>query len=122
MHAMRKDMAIAGRLPVMVLAGLILAACASKETRIETALTDVGVPPRTASCMARDMAPKVTTRQLRNLQRATGLTRADLSRMTLQQALERLRAIDDPQLVEVAIRAGLACVISGEASRGRGWR
>jgi hypothetical protein len=110
---MRGLRSMAKSLPILVLAGLVLTGCASKETRIRTALTDVGVPDRTASCMARDMAPKVTTQQLRNLQRKTGLTRAELSRMTFQQALERLRAIDDPQLVEVAVRSGLACMVSG---------
>ncbi|MFN3591522.1 MAG: hypothetical protein ACK4TG_04980, partial [Thermaurantiacus sp.] len=67
-------------LPLLVAAALALGACASREDRIRTALADVGVPDRTASCMARDMAPKVTNQQLRNLQRTTGLTRADLSR------------------------------------------
>lgn len=101
-------------LPAIVAVALALGACAgTREAQIRSALTDVGVPERTAACMARDMAPKLTNRQLRDLQRTTGLTRADLSRMTFQQALERLRAIDDPQLVEVAVRAGLACMISG---------
>jgi uncharacterized protein YmfQ (DUF2313 family) len=99
--------------PMMVL-GLAIAGCAtSREAQIRTALLDVGLPDRQASCMAKDIAPKVTNQQLRNLQRATGLRREDISRMTPQEALQRLRAIDDPQLVEVAIRAGIACLISG---------
>ncbi len=98
----------------LVGATLLLAACAtSKEAELRAALRDAGVPERQAACMARDIAPKVTHRQLRNLQRATGLRREDLVRMTPREALERLRAIDDPQLVEVAIRAGIACLISG---------
>ena len=94
--------------------GLLAAGCAaSKEARIRMGLVDLGLPEQQAACMARDMAPRVSAAQLRRLQEALRLSPDEAARLGPRAALERLRVLEDPALVEIAVRAGLACLIRG---------
>lgn len=87
------------------------------EARVERALTDNGVPPNLADCMAGRLVDRLSIAQLRKLERAApqeGESRVPVSR---EDALARIRRVDDEQAVEqvviTATRCGAEALLQG---------
>ena len=98
----------------LVLAGLAtLAACATPESRIRTALTDAGLPRDTASCMADRMVDKLSVGQLLKLQKISKATDKGLRNLTLRQFGDLVRRAGDPEILAITTRAGLSCAVLG---------
>lgn len=79
------------------------------ETRVRTALTEQGVPPRLAECMAGRMTEQLTIAQLRSLERLAPLEGEPGIPLAPGDVIERMRRVDDPQAIEVTVRAAAGC-------------
>ena len=97
---MKKTSIIAAILP-----GLALAGCVSPTARVAAKLQDAGLKPRMANCMAQRLVDRLSRDELHQLAALPKATRA----ASLEQALDRLRGLDDPHLVHVTLRAALVC-------------
>lgn len=81
------------------------------ERRVEAALTDKGVPPRLAACMAEKMASQLTIGQLRALENlAPREGEPDIPRLP-GEAMARLQRVGDVQAVRITMRAGVTCAL-----------
>lgn len=79
------------------------------EARVEQALLANGVPPSLAECMSEQLVDRLSINQLRKLERAApqeGETRVPVSR---EDALARIRRVDDPQAVEQVVIVATRC-------------
>lgn len=91
-----------------------LAGCAtSREAQVRSALTDAGLPPSVAACMAEPMARDLSSRQLQSLARVAQSLGGRGARLTEGQILDLLRRDLDPETVGVVVRAGVGCVLRG---------
>ena len=79
------------------------------ETRVRTALTEQGVPPPLAECMAARMTDRLTIAQLRSLERLAPLDGEPGIPLAPGDVIERLQRVDDPQAIEVTVRAAAGC-------------
>lgn len=100
------------RIAVVAACALLAACTATKEMQVRSALTDAGLPPPMAACMATPMAEDLSTEQLRSLGRAARTARG-MGRMTEGQILDFLKRDLDPRTVGVVVRAGLGCFLRG---------
>ena len=101
-------------LAVPALIALALAGCAtvSPEARVRTKLIEAGIKPPVAGCMAERMVDKLSLAQLRRLQSLGGLAQHDLRGMSVDELVHRLRALEDPEIVSVVLKAGIGCSIA----------
>lgn len=91
---------------LLILAPLLaLASCATPETRVRNALENAGLSPRMSECMAKKMVAKLSIGQLRRLGEVAKAGKA----RSVQDFLDAIGAIDDPQTVSVTTRAALSC-------------
>jgi hypothetical protein len=97
------------------LALLALASCAAIDPRVQVRekLIEAGIKPSMADCLAEKLVRKLDHDQLRELARVAKLPRQDVGRMSIYELAGRVRAIQDPRIVEVVTRAGLGCAIAG---------
>lgn len=102
-------------LATLPLLALALAGCAtvSPEARVRDKLIEVGIAPRVAGCMAEHMVDRLSLDQLRRLQSLGGLARHDVGGMSVDELVHRLRALQDPEIVSVVLKAGIGCSIAG---------
>lgn len=91
---------------------LALAACATPESRVRTALIDAGLPRPVASCMAQRMVDRLSLAQLQRLSRLSGLGEQQIGQLTVREFLRRTAALGDPQILTVVTTAGLGCAIA----------
>jgi len=103
--------------PAMMLVtaiALALTACStiSPEVRVRTKLIEAGLKPRVAGCMAERLVDRLSLTQLRRLQSLGGLGKHDVGTMSLEDVVHRLRALNDPEIVSVVLKAGIGCSIS----------
>lgn len=101
--------------PVLALSALaLLSACAtvSPEARVRTKLVEAGIKPPVAGCMAERMVDRLSLVQLRRLQSLGGLAGKDVRGMSVDELAHRLRALRDPELVSVVLKAGIGCSIA----------
>lgn len=100
-------------LPLLALA--LLAGCStlSPEARVREKLIAAGVKPHMAECMASKLVRKLDDQQLHELARIAKLPREHPGAMSFDELADRLRAVNDPRIVEVVTRAGLGCAIIG---------
>lgn len=97
------------------LALLALASCAALDPRVQVRdkLIEAGIKPRMADCLAEKLVRKLDRDQLKELARVAKLPHRDVGHMSFAELADRLRAIQDPRLVEVVTRAGIGCAIAG---------
>lgn len=98
----------------MPIALLALAACTtvSPEAKVRAKLIEAGVKPPVASCMAERLVDRLSYPQLKRLQSLSGLARKDVGVMSIDEIVHRLRALDDPEITAVVLKAGLGCSIA----------
>ncbi|KKC27587.1 hypothetical protein [Sphingomonas sp. SRS2] len=98
-----------------ILAALALSACAtvSPEARVRSKLIEAGLRPAVAACMAERMVDRLSLVQLKRLQSLGGLAKHDPRGMSIDDFAHRLRALNDPEIVSVVLRAGLGCSLAG---------
>ncbi len=92
---------------------LALSACATPESRVRTALLDVGLSKPVASCMAGRMVDKLSLWQLNKLNGLKKIRDTNIRQMTLSEFMKRSKALQDPEIVSVITSSGVICAISG---------
>ncbi len=90
---------------------LAFCGCASTQGRVQRGLMEAGVPPARSECMARHIADKLTTGQLRRLARVKGLTPEALEAHGLEAFLANAQALGDPKIVLVTSAAAVGCAV-----------
>ncbi len=91
---------------ILILAPLLmLASCATPESRVRNALLNAGLSPRMSECMARKMVNKLSWAQLKRL---GAVAKAGKAR-SVTDFLDDLSAIHDPETISVTTRAALSC-------------
>ena len=101
------------RLAMTIAAAALAVAGCSKvvETGVADHLEQAGVPAGMAQCMAQMWTERLSTQQLVRLgQTAAEMSEARQQREPLVQILNRARALDDPQIVEVVTQSAVACI------------
>lgn len=88
-----------------------LASCATPETRIRTALVNAGLPEPISACMADRMVDRLSLGQLNKLRGLAKLKDSDLQRTTLEQFVNRTKALQDPEILGVVSSSGAICAI-----------
>ncbi len=104
------------RLPALpLIAALALAGCStvSPEARVRAKLIEAGLRPPVAGCMAGRMVDRLSLVQLKRLQSLSGLARKDMRGMSVDELVYRLRALNDPEMIAVVLKAGIGCSIAG---------
>lgn len=94
----------------LILAALLMTGCVQQiaESRVRSALTDGGVNPRTAECMAGRMVDRLTIDQLRKLEeleRASPGVRED----GLVDYLRRVARVGDAEVLTVTSSSAALC-------------
>lgn len=96
---------------VALAAVLALAACATPETRVRTALLDAGLPPPIAGCMADRMIDRLSLGQLSKLSSLKKLRRGEMRNLSVDEFLRRTRSLQDPEILSVVTSSGLVCAL-----------
>ena len=99
------------RIALVGLTVLALSACATPETRIRTALMDVGLSQPIAACMADRMVDRLSLIQLNKLNGLKKLRGQDMRKVTVEEFLRRTRSLQDPEILGVATSSGLICAV-----------
>ena len=87
------------------------------EARVHKALTESGLPEPMADCMAPRMVERLSINQLRKLERAAAQDGESAVPLTTQDAIERIRRIDDDEAIEVTVTAAGVCVVQTALDR-----
>lgn len=83
------------------------------EDRLEEKFVARGLPQPMAGCLAGRMAERLSVSQLRKLERLQAEEgEADIP-LGVVELLERVRRVDDPEVVEVAASSAAFCAFSG---------
>ncbi len=96
---------------VALAAVLSLAACATPETRVRTALLDAGLPRPIAGCMADRMVDRLSLIQLNKLSGLKKLRQSDMRSLSVEEFLRRTRSLQDPEILGVVTSSGLVCAL-----------
>jgi len=99
------------RMVFVPLAVLSLAACATPETRVRTALVNAGVSAPVAGCMADRMVNRLSLGQLRKLSNLSKLRSGGnaAANRDLDQLTKATKALRDPEIIAVVTSSGLIC-------------
>jgi hypothetical protein len=90
----------------------LLAACATPETQIRTALTDSGLSKPMSGCMSKRMARELSLGQLLKLRSLGSLKGQKLGSLTIGEYLRRARALGDPEILKIVTSAGIGCSLT----------
>ena len=96
----------------IVLPFLALAACATPESRVRSALLDAGLSKPVSTCMAQRMVDRLSLGQLQKLSRLSGLRGRRIGDLTIGQFVRETRGLGDPEIFAVVTTAGLGCAIA----------
>jgi hypothetical protein len=99
------------RIALVGVTSLALSACATPETRVRTALMDAGLSQPVAACMADRMVDRLSLIQLNKLSGLKKLRGQDMRNMTVEEFLQRTRALQDPEILGVTTSSGLICAV-----------
>lgn len=100
-------------IPVASLILLTLAGCASPESRVRSSLMNFGLPYAAADCLAENVAPRLTSQQIKDLSRLSGVSERRIGDMKVRDFTEMLARSGNLEMVEIFARAGLGCAIMG---------
>ncbi|MBN8832178.1 MAG: hypothetical protein J0G94_16535 [Sphingomonadales bacterium] len=91
---------------------LAIAACAvTPEAQLRTGLVNAGLSKPMASCMARPMAERLSIGQLMKLRSLGKVKDLDPYNTSYDKFLRQVRALRDPQIVQVTASAALGCAL-----------
>jgi len=112
---MKRQFRTAPSMILIAALALTLNACTtiSPEARVRTRLIEAGLKPRVAGCMAERMVDRLSLTQLKRLQSLGGIAKHDPRGMSVDELVYRLRALNDPEIVSVVLKAGIGCSIAG---------
>ena len=97
-------------LPVLALA-LVLAGCATPETRLRTGLRNAGLSKAMSACMAERMVDRLSLVQLRRLSALGSLKDKRIADLSLDQFLRKVRALKDPEILAVSTSSAAICAL-----------
>jgi hypothetical protein len=102
--------------PLLLLLTLALTACSQPfEGRVAARLTEAGLSRTMADCMAKRWVDRLNLVQLQKISALSD----DLSRergegrLTVARFIERVRAVDDPEVFNVVTGSAAACALAG---------
>ena len=103
----------AGAMPLAVglAMTLMLAGCATPETRVRNGLMQAGVPRALSACMAERMVDRLSLLQLRRLGRLGDLSERDARTTSLDQYVRSSRALGDPEIIAVVSSSAAICAL-----------
>ncbi|NVE94604.1 hypothetical protein [Altererythrobacter lutimaris] len=87
------------------------------EERVKTVLMDNGLSENMADCMAPRMVERLSINQLRKLERAAPQDGESSIPLSTQEALDRIRRVDDREAIEVTVGTAGICVIETALDR-----
>lgn len=99
------------RIALVIGTSLALAACATPETRVRTALMDAGLSKPIAACMADRMVDRLSLIQLNKLSGLKKLRGQDMRKVSVDEFLRRTRSLQDPEILGVVSSSGLICAV-----------
>ena len=102
--------------PLLLLFTLALAACSQPfEGRVAARLTEAGLSRGMADCMAKRWVDRLNLIQLQKISSlADDLSRErGEGRLTVARFIERVRAVDDPEVFNVVTGSAAACALAG---------
>jgi hypothetical protein len=104
----------ASPLAAAALAALLAAAGCSApfEGRIANQLNEAGLPRPMADCMAAIWVERLSLLQLRKISRLSSDLRDEGRQLTVGRLAERVRQLDDPEIVEVVAGSAVRCALS----------
>ena len=86
-----------------------LAACATPETRVRSALVSAGLPKTVAACMADRIVDRLSPLQLRKLDGLGKLRDRNAGDITINEFVKRTKALQDPEILTVVTSSGVVC-------------
>ena len=100
------------RMTIAAMTALAAAGCSQVvEVSVADHLEQAGVPAGMAQCMAGIWTERLSAQQLLRLgQTAADMAAAQQQGEPIVQILNRARALDDPQIVEVVVQSATSCV------------
>jgi len=101
------------RLALPVLMAALLAACATPETRIRTALVEAGLSKPVAGCMADRMVDRLSLGQLNKLRGLGKFQDKKAKKLSIEEFVKRTKALQDPEILGVVTSSGVICAVSG---------
>ncbi len=90
---------------------MVLAGCASPETRIRTALVDAGLSKPVASCMAGRMVDRLSLMQLNKLRGLGKLQDKKFRQLNIEEFVKRTKALQDPEILGVVTSSAMICSV-----------
>lgn len=100
------------RLPIILMATLSLAACATPETRVRRGLESIGLAKPVAACMAGRMVDRLSLGQLSKLGSLGKLKKRNAGDISFNQFVRETRALQDPEIISVVASSGAICAVS----------
>src|SRR3546814_12305396 len=91
-------------LPALALA-LVLAGCATPETRLRSGLQNAGLSKAMSACMAERMVDRLSLLQLRRLSALGSLKAKRVAALTLDPFFLQVPALKDPEILAVPPRS-----------------
>ena len=104
---MRVSILVAG------LCSLTLSACSTPESRVRSSLINIGLPESAATCMADNVASRLSSQQIRTLSRMSGMSERRVGNMTIGEFTRLLAHSDNAEMVGLFARAGVGCAFMG---------
>ncbi|QKG70021.1 hypothetical protein [Erythrobacter mangrovi] len=111
---MKRNILIAGAVLLVLGGGWLLTGGLGRavENRIESELVARGLTQPMAACMAERMADRLTLAQLRKLEGLAPEEAEAAVPLTMPEFLERVRRLDDPQVLEVTATSAAVCAFT----------
>jgi hypothetical protein len=103
------------RLPILAagLGLLALGACSTPESRVRSSLINIGLPEATATCMAGNVASRLSSEQIQTLSRMSGMSERRIGGMAMGEFTRMLVRSDNAEMAAVLARAGVGCAVMG---------
>lgn len=95
---------------MLVILALASAGCSKVvEQRVETGLTEAGVPAPLATCMAAAWADELSVDQIREIARLAQTVREERETLTVPRLIEHAASWNDPAALAVITRSAARC-------------
>lgn len=92
---------------------LVLGACSTPESRVRSSLINIGLPEASATCMADNVASRLSTQQIQTLSRMSGMSERRIGDMAIGEFTRMLARSDNAEMVAIFARAGVGCAVMG---------